>query len=107
MVISDLEDKMNSAFEEVVQLAKSDDPAFLPRFKEIYPEFYNKLSETYPFLTSGQLKFCALLRLNFSTKEIAYYNHLTIRGIETKKNRLRKQLGIPSYEDLNNWMMKF
>ena len=107
VVISDLEDKMNDAFEEVVQLAKSDDPAFLPRFKEIYPEFYKKLSETYPFLTSGQLKFCALLRLNFSTKEIAHYNHLTIRGIETKKNRLRKQLDIPSNEDLNNWMMKF
>ncbi|MDQ0067935.1 transcriptional regulator [Chryseobacterium lathyri] len=107
VVISDLEDKMNDAFEEVVQLAKSDDPAFLLRFKEIYPEFYKKLSETYPFLTSGQLKFCALLRLNFSTKEIAHYNHLTIRGIETKKNRLRKQLDIPSHEDLNNWMMKF
>lgn len=107
VVISDLEDKVNEAFEEVVQLAKTDDPAFLPRFKEIYPEFYKKLSETYPFLTSGQLKFCALLRLNFSTKEIARYNHLTIRGIETKKNRLRKQLNIPSNEDLNNWMMKF
>ncbi|PRB05264.1 hypothetical protein CQ046_05225 [Chryseobacterium sp. MYb7] len=49
----------------------------------------------------------ALLRLNFSTKEIAHYNHLTIRGIETKKNRLRKKLDIPSNEDLNNWMMKF
>ncbi|WP_133121668.1 hypothetical protein [Chryseobacterium sp. PMSZPI] len=107
VMISSLEDKVNDAFEEVVQLAKSDDPAFLSRFKEIYPEFYKKLSETYPFLTSGQLKFCALLRLNFSTKEIAHYNHLTIRGIETKKNRLRKQLNIPSDEDLNNWMMQF
>ncbi|MBP2616976.1 tetratricopeptide repeat protein [Chryseobacterium jejuense] len=106
-VISDLEDKVNDAFEEVIQLAKSDDPAFLPRFKEVYPDFYKKLSETYPFLTSGQLKFCALLRLNFSTKEIAHYNHLTIRGIEIKKNRLRKQLDISSFEDLNNWMMKF
>ncbi|MGE8554676.1 MAG: tetratricopeptide repeat protein [Chryseobacterium jejuense] len=107
VVISDLEDKVNDAFEEVIQLAKSDDPAFLPRFKEVYPDFYKKLSETYPFLTSGQLKFCALLRLNFSTKEIAHYNHLTIRGIEIKKNRLRKQLDISSFEDLNNWMMKF
>ncbi|WP_160135963.1 tetratricopeptide repeat protein [Chryseobacterium sp. c4a] len=107
VLISNLEDKVNDAFEEVIQLAKSDDPSFLSRFKEVYPDFYNKLSEMYPFLTSGQLKFCALLRLNFSTKEIAYYNHLTIRGIETKKNRLRKQLNISSNEDLNNWMMKF
>jgi tetratricopeptide (TPR) repeat protein len=100
-----LESKVNDAFEEVLELAKNDDPAFLARFKEVYPEFYNNLTSAYPDLTISQLRFCAMLRLNFSTKEIAYYHHTTVRGIQTKKTRLRKQLNLNSEEDLNKWMM--
>ncbi|MCU7615810.1 tetratricopeptide repeat protein [Chryseobacterium sp. PBS4-4] len=105
--LSQLESKINNAFEEVLELAKNDDPAFLARFKEVYPEFYNKLTSSYPDLTISQLRFCAMLRLNFSTKEIAHYHHTTVRGVQTKKTRLRKQLNLPSEEDLNKWMMEF
>ncbi|MCU7615811.1 hypothetical protein NZ698_01255 [Chryseobacterium sp. PBS4-4] len=105
--ISELELKVNNAFEEVLELAKNDDPAFLARFKEVYSEFYDKLTSTYPDLTISQLRFCAMMKLNFSTKEIAHYHHTTVRGVQTKKTRLRKQLHLPSEEDLNKWMMEF
>lgn len=103
--LNQLESKINDAFEEVLELAKTDDPAFLARFKEVYPEFYNKLASNYPNLTISQLRFCAMLKLNFSTKEIAHYHHTTIRGIQNKKNRLRKELNLSSEEDLNKWTM--
>jgi len=103
--LTELKQKVNNAFEEVVELAKKDDSSFLARFSEVYPDFIRKLNLAYPDLTPGQLKFCALLRLNFSTKEIAYYNNIGIRSVEIKKGRLRKQLNISSSEDLNKWMM--
>ncbi|CAI8706923.1 tetratricopeptide repeat protein, partial [Chryseobacterium sp. IT-36CA2] len=105
--LTEMQQKVNNSFEEIVELAKKDDPSFLTRFAEVNPDFIQKLNRTYPKLTSGQLKFCALLRLNFSTKEIAYYTHISDRSVEIKKGRLRKRLGIPSSADINNWMINF
>lgn len=106
-VLNQLELKVNDSFAELLELAKANDSSFLSRFKEIYPNFYRKITTTYPEMTSGQLSFCALLKLNFSTKEIAQCSHISVRSVEMKKNRLRKQLNIPSDIDLNNWMMNF
>lgn len=104
--VTRLELQINDVFEEVLELAKTDNPAFLSRFKEVYPDFYNKLVSNYSDLTISQLRFCAMLKLNFSTKEIAHYHHLSIKGVQVKKNRLRKQLDIPSEIDLNIWMIE-
>ncbi|UOU98621.1 LuxR C-terminal-related transcriptional regulator [Chryseobacterium daecheongense] len=101
-----LKKKLNTAFEEVLQLAKDDDVSFLTRFNEVYPEFSKRLSLKYPDLTSNDIKFCALLKLNFSNKEIAQYGHLSIRTVESKKYRLRKKLKLTSDVDLNKWMMR-
>ena len=105
LVVNELESKINDSFSELLELAKANDSSFLSRFKEIYSDFYIKLTERYPDMTSGQVKFCALLKLNFSTKEIAQCSHISVRSVEMKKSRLRKQLNIPSEVDLNNWMM--
>jgi tetratricopeptide (TPR) repeat protein len=105
--LNHLELKVNDAFAELLELAKNNDSSFLSRFKEVYPYFYNKLITNYPELTNGQLQFCALLKLNFTTKEIAHYNNISVRSVETRKNRLRKQLDISSEIDLNKWMMDF
>lgn len=105
--LNHLETKVNDSFTDLLELAKSNDSSFLSRFKEIYPNFYIKLTTQYPEMTSGQIRFCALLKLNFSTKEIAQFSHISVRSVEMKKSRLRKQLDIASDVDLNNWMMSF
>ncbi|MFP3593498.1 tetratricopeptide repeat protein [Chryseobacterium sp. SIMBA_038] len=101
-----LKKKLNPAFDEVVHLAQSNDPLFLTRFKEVYADFYEKMSIRYPNLTSNELKFCALLKLNFSSKEIMDYEYISLRTVETRKYRLRKKLNLPSEIDLNKWMME-
>ncbi|WP_288435555.1 tetratricopeptide repeat protein [uncultured Chryseobacterium sp.] len=103
--LTELKQKINVNFDELLELAKKDDSSFLTRFSEAYPDFILKLNGLHTSLTSGQLKFCAFLKLNFSTKEIAHYSNISIRSVEIKKGRLRKQLNIPSSEDLNKWMM--
>ncbi|MBL1220605.1 hypothetical protein JET18_07130 [Chryseobacterium sp. L7] len=100
----ELNQKLGLAFEEVTQLAKNNDPEFLTRFQEVYPEFFPKLLKIEPQLLSTELKFCALLFLNFSTKDIAAYTFVQPQSIQTRKNRLRKKLNIPSDEDIYLWM---
>ncbi|EFK34282.1 hypothetical protein [Chryseobacterium gleum] len=100
----ELNQKLNFAFEEVIQLAKNNDPEFLTRFQEVYPDFFPKLLKIEPQLQSTELKFCALLFLNFSTKDIAAYTFVQPQSIQTRKNRLRKKLSIPSEEDIYLWI---
>lgn len=99
-----LTQKLNVAFEEVILLAKNNDPEFMTRFQEVYPDFFPKLLQIEPQLQNSELKFCALLFLNFSTKDIATYTFVQPQSIQIRKNRLRKRLNISSGEDLYIWM---
>ncbi|PRD48197.1 diguanylate cyclase [Sphingobacterium haloxyli] len=91
----------------VVKLAKDDDMAFLPMFKQVFPDFYEKLREKNPEMTREEFKFCALLKLGFTTKDIANYNHMAVRSVQTKKSRLRKSFSIPPDEDIYKWIDRF
>ncbi|TDX86945.1 helix-turn-helix transcriptional regulator [Epilithonimonas xixisoli] len=103
----ELEHKINDAFEEVLQLAKTNNPAFLARFKEVYPEFYQNLLSQYPQLLNSEMTFCAYLKLNLTSKEIASYTFVTHKAIELRKNRFRKKMNISSEENLYIWIDKF
>lgn len=100
----ELKIKLNESFEEVVQLAKDNHPEFIVRFKEVYPEFYEKLSLIEPKLIKSEIKFCALLYLNFSTKDIAQYTFVTVKAVQHSRFRLRKKLQIPSDADIVEWI---
>lgn len=99
-----LKDKVKDGFEEVVYLAKKNNPEFLTRFMEVYPDFYQALLKVYPDINSETLKFCALLKLNFSTKDISEYTFVTTRAVQIRKNRLRKKLNISSEENIYVWI---
>ena len=62
------------------------------------------LKEIYPEISSDDIRFCALLKLNFSTKDIAEYTFVTVRSVQTRKSRLRKKFNITSDEDIYLWM---
>lgn len=98
--------KVNDAFREVLELAKKNDPAFLARFKEVYPDLCEKLLSKCPNIAASEFIFCAYLKLNFSTKEIAHYTFVTERAVQVRKSRLRKKMNIPSDEDLYIWINK-
>ena len=96
--------KVNESFEEVIYLAKTNSPEFFTRFQEVYPEYIEKLKEIYPEISIDDLRFCALLKLSFSTKDISEYTFVTIRTVQTRKSRLRKKFNIPSDNDIYLWM---
>lgn len=85
---------------EVTELAKKNDSSFLMKFKELYPEFINALFKINPDLENSELVFCAMLKLHFSSKEIADYTFVQHRSVQQKKYRIRKRLNIPGEEDI-------
>ncbi|WP_346084836.1 tetratricopeptide repeat protein [Sphingobacterium ginsenosidimutans] len=91
-------------FNNLIELAKSNNPEFLTLFTELYPQFIEALKSRDSNLRSTELEFCAMAFLNFSTKNIAEYTFVTIRAVQVRKNRLRKKFDIPSDADFNNWM---
>ncbi len=80
---------------------------FQENFDLIHENFFRKLKERYPSLTPSDLKLCALLRLNYSSKEIAKMLNLSIRGVEAARYRLRKKLALDGKDDLVTFMINF
>ena len=80
---------------------------FQENFDLIHKNFFRNLKSTYPDLTSADLRLCALLRLNYTTKEIARMQNLSLRGVEAARYRLRKKIDIQENEDLVSYMINF
>lgn len=80
---------------------------FQSNFDRIHENFFRNLKTQYPNLTPNDLRLCALLRLNLSTKDICNVMNLSIRGIEGARLRLRKRLNIPPDKNLVDFMIEF
>ncbi|MCF1422117.1 LuxR C-terminal-related transcriptional regulator [Mangrovimonas futianensis] len=96
---SSLEDSYNKLFE----LYKNQDPSFWYVFENIFPNFSKQLLSINPKLSQSEIEFCALLKLNLSSKEIAKYSFIETRTVQNKKYRIRKRLNIPKNTDLYIW----
>jgi tetratricopeptide (TPR) repeat protein/DNA-binding CsgD family transcriptional regulator len=71
---------------------------FSIRFKEVHGDFYSRLLQKFPALTPNELKLCAFLRLNMSSKDIAELTGQRVSTLETARYRLRQKLGIVNSE---------
>ena len=99
-----LEEELESnIFNDIIELAKSNSPEFLPLFGEAYPEFIETMKQLDPNIRSSELYLCALAYLNFSTKDIENYTFVTVRAVQVRRNRMRKKYNISSEVDFNEW----
>ncbi|HSW67404.1 MAG TPA: hypothetical protein VLH16_02385, partial [Bacteroidales bacterium] len=60
-----------------------------------------------PDLTSSDLRLCAYLRLNLSSKEIAPLLNISVRGVEERRYRLRKRLKLNSEQNLSEFILAY
>jgi tetratricopeptide (TPR) repeat protein len=81
---------------------------FEAHFTQVHTDFYKKLNEQFPNLTSNEKKLCAFLKLNMSTKDIASITYQSVKSISVARSRLRKKLNIES-DDVNlaNFLAKY
>lgn len=76
---------------------------FEEHFDILNDGFIQNLKKLCPTLTFDELKVCALLKMNLTSKEIARKLNLSIRGIETKRYRIRKKLNLDKGSSLLNY----
>lgn len=90
------------------QLSSEDDwQTFETHFDQAHQDFINRLKLNFPNLTQSDLKLCAYLRLNISSKEIAHLLNISLRGVEVRRYRLRKRLNINTEENLYDFLLRF
>ncbi|SHG15782.1 Two component regulator propeller [Flavobacterium defluvii] len=67
-------------------------------FKEAFDnadkDFLKRIKQMHPALTPNDLRLCAYLRLNLSSKEIAPMFNISVRSVEIKRYRLRKKMDL-------------
>ena len=65
---------------------------FKEAFNNADKDFLKKIKAAHPSLTPNDLRLCAYLRLNLSSKEIAPLLNISVRSVEIKRYRLRKKM---------------
>jgi tetratricopeptide (TPR) repeat protein len=69
-------------------------------FTKVYEGFYEKLHELAPSLTSNEIRVCAYIKLNLSTKEICEITNRSQGTIENTRVSIRKKLHLSPEENL-------
>lgn len=78
---------------------------FEVKFQTTYTDFYNKLKEIAPSLSASELILCALIKLNYSSKDIALLSNRSLRTIENSRSIVRKKIQLDSNENLQTFLM--
>ncbi|WP_296342343.1 triple tyrosine motif-containing protein [Winogradskyella sp.] len=79
---------------------------FEEAFNNADKDFLKKIKKKYSVLTPNDLKLCAYLRLNLSSKEIAPLLNISHRSVEVKRYRLRKKMKLPHEASLTNHILE-
>lgn len=78
---------------------------FEEAFNNADKDFLRTIKERHPDLTPNDLRLCAYLRLNLSSKEIAPLLNISVRSIEVKRYRLRKKMNLPHEQSLTEYIL--
>lgn len=87
-----------------VERTNDDWDHFTTHFNHINEAFFRLLKERYPDITMTEQRLCAFIRMNLSSKEIAQIMHITIKGVEVGRYRLRKKLKLDSEVNLYEFL---
>jgi hypothetical protein len=76
-------------------------------FDKAHHDFFQRLKNDYPEITTNDLRLCAYLRLNLTSKEIAPLLNITVRGVEERRYRIRKRLQLSSDQNLTEFILSY
>jgi len=101
----------NDGFKKIIRVISEEDridkqwEQFTMHFDNVHSDFLTSLKAKFPNLSTNELKLCAYLRMNLSTKEIAQLMNISPRGVEIGRYRLRKKLGIQKEVSLFEYLL--
>lgn len=74
------------------------------KFLEIYPDFFEKLKSVSSELTRSELKVLALIKLSFSSKEIANVFGIEPTSVDRHRTNSRRKLDLAKSDDLFDYL---
>lgn len=80
---------------------------FTKHFDQVHGEFLANIKKDHPSLTPQDIKLCAYLRMNMTSKEIANLLNISVRGVEISRYRLRKKLNLTRDTNLVDYMLDY
>ncbi|MBD8488022.1 transcriptional regulator [Echinicola sp. CAU 1574] len=89
-----------------VERSDSDWDRFSLHFDHVHSNFLSILKEKYPDLTPNELKLCAFVKMNLSSKEIAQLLSISLKAVEVGRYRLRKKLQITPETNLFDFLIQ-
>ena len=122
-LIAKLKDELNRLMKKVDNPAAADDlkkllrtlgnddkmdkdwEHFSQHFDKVHSDLLLALKAKHPNLSPNELKLCAYLRMNLTSKEVAQLLNISVRGVEISRYRLRKKLQIPTETNLFDYLI--
>lgn len=74
-------------------------------FEGVHTDFFVKLKAAHADLSAGELRLCALVRLNLNLKEVATLLSISPDSVKTARHRLRKKLALPEDQALADYLI--
>jgi len=98
-------EELNDVVSELrVESPQSNWREFEVQFTQVHPDFYKKLYERHPELTSYEQRICAFLRMNLNTKEISAITGRSAKSIEVTRSRIRTKLRLSRNDNLSSFL---
>ena len=79
---------------------------FSQQFDRVHVDFQTRLRDRFPHLTKNDLRLCAYIRMNLSSKEIAALMFVSVRAVEISRFRLRKRLDLDKGANLQEFIQR-
>ena len=96
--------KISRILKQEIRLDK-DFQESINQFKNIDPEFFNKLQEKSKTKLSGlDLKYCNYIKLNLPSKQIATLLNVEITSVRMSKYRLKQKFSLSKKDDLQDFL---
>jgi DNA-binding CsgD family transcriptional regulator len=89
-----------------VEKGEKDKEQFSNHFNNVHAVFFKTLKVKFPDLTANELKLCAFIKMNLSSKEIAQMMNITVKAVEVARYRLRKKLNLPTDTNLYSFLLQ-
>ncbi|WP_298778927.1 triple tyrosine motif-containing protein [uncultured Polaribacter sp.] len=101
-------DKVNKVIKIIDKNLKNTDDwkLFQEAFNNADKKFLKKIKSKHDNLTPNDLRLCAYLRLNLSSKEISPLLNISPRSVEVKRYRLRKKMNLPHDANLTTYILE-
>lgn len=80
---------------------------FEHNFDSVYENYLKRLKKDFPKLTVSDMKLCAYLKMDLSSKDMASMMNMSVRSVEQARYRLRQKLGLDRETNLSEFLQNF